>query len=99
MAKSPNYGLRRGVAGTAAVSVASGLAGMAGAMMNNPAGKLAAAGLSNAPEDIANHIAGSGVIGATGGALLAGGYMVNRAVQNRRNRKAHMQDAATKARR
>lgn len=86
MAKEPNYGLRRGVAGTAAGSVVGGLAGMAGAIIQNPARGLAEAGLSNAPEDIANHIVGTGVIGATAGALVAGGYMVNRAVQNRKNR-------------
>ena len=86
MAKEPNYGLRRGVAGTAAGSVVGGLAGMAGAVMQNPAASLAKAGLENAPEDIANHIMGTGAIGATAGALVAGGYMVNRAIQNHKNR-------------
>jgi hypothetical protein len=96
MAKKPNYGLRRGVAATAASGVMGGLAGMAGAVMNNPAASLAKAGLQNAPEDIANHIAGTGAMGATAGALIAGGVVAHRAIQNR---KAHMQDAATKARR
>jgi len=86
MAKEPNYGLRRGVAVTVASSVAGSLAGMAGAVANNPAGKLAAAGLSNAPEDIANHLAGTGVVGAVGGALIGGAYIAHRAIQNHKNR-------------
>lgn len=86
MAKEPNYGLRRGVAGTVASGVVGSLAGMAGAAMNNPARRLAEAGLSNAPEDIANHIVGTGVIGAVGGAIVGGAYVANRAIQNRKNR-------------
>lgn len=86
MAKKPNYGLRRGVAGTAASSIVGGLSGMAGAVLQNPARSLAEAGLSNAPEDIANHIMGTGVLGATAGALVAGGIVANRAMKNRKNR-------------
>lgn len=85
MAKEPNYGLRRGVAGTIAAGIGGGLAGAAGAAIN-PAQRLAAAGLSNAPQDIAEHIIGSGQIGAVGGAAIAAGYVAHRAIQNRKNR-------------
>ena len=86
MAKEPNYGLRRGVAITAASSVAGGLAAVAGAVANNPARKLAEAGLDNAPQDIANHLMGTAGIGLVGGTMLGLGIVANQAIQNHKNR-------------
>jgi hypothetical protein len=86
MAKEPNYGLRRGVAITAASSLTAGAASVAGALSRNPARSLAEAGLDNAPQDIANHLMGTAGIGLVGGAVLGGAYVATRAIQNRKNR-------------
>ncbi len=80
--KTPNYGLRRGVAASVATGVLAGLGSAANAS-HNTVSRLMDAGLDATPQDVQNHIVGSGVLGAVSATALAGAYLGGKAIVNK----------------
>lgn len=80
--KTPNYGLRRGVAASIGTGIASGIAGAASAAVD-PVRRLNEAGLDVTTDLVRDHIVGSGVMGAVGGAAAMGLYMGGKGIVNK----------------